>query len=319
MARRIVPQRVRDVTELCRPFRENQDSLLVDESEELRGKESLLMTKKPIIGVTGDFRPARQDVGALSWFNSGYYDCVTDARIETAGNNKARNCPGGLPLLIPPLTEAADIGAVLDLVDGLVLSGCNLDLDLERQGFDPHPAARPMPARREDFDRMLCTMAVERKVPILAIGSGMQLLNMVCGGTLVRHIPEELAKPLQHRDSVEPNLRHLIEIEPDTLLSEIYGPGEIRVNSQHHMSVGQLAKPFKLTARCPDGVIEAYESNDESWFVLGVQWHPESQTNLSRLDMQVFEAFVQACDDLRRGAKVVLPFPKSASQRRDAA
>ena len=116
------------------------------------------MTKKPIIGVTGDFRPARQDVGALSWFNSGYYDCVTDARIETAGNNKARNCPGGLPLLIPPLTEAADIGAVLDLVDGLVLSGCNLDLDLERQGFDPHPAARPMPARREDFDRMLCTM-----------------------------------------------------------------------------------------------------------------------------------------------------------------
>ena len=112
---------------------------------------------------------------------------------------------------------------------------------------------------------------------------------------------------------------HLIEIEPDTLLSEIYGPGEIRVNSQHHMSVGQLAKPFKISARCPDGVIEAYESNDEKWFVLGVQWHPESQTNLSRLDMQVFEAFVQACDDLRRGAKVVLPFPKPGSQRRDAA
>ena len=156
-------------------------------------------------------------------------------------------------------------------------------------------------------------------MPILAIGSGMQLLNTICGGTLVRHIPEELSKPLQHRDPVEPNLRHLIEIDPDTLLYEIYGPGDIRVNSQHHMAVGQLAKPFKISARCTDGVIEAYESNDEKWFCLGVQWHPESQTNLSRLDMQVFEAFVQACDDIRRGAKVVLPFPKPASQRRGAA
>lgn len=274
------------------------------------------MTKKPIIGVTGDFRPARQDAGALSWFNAGYFDCVTDARIETAGNNKARNCPGGLPVLLPPLSEDADVSTVLDMLDGIVVSGCHLDIDIVKQGYNPHPALRPMPSRREKFERTLCKMAADRKLPVLAIGSGMQLLNQVCGGTLLRHIPEDLPKPLQHRDPVEPNLRHLIEIDESSLLFDIYGPGEIRVNSQHHMAVDQLAKCFKVSAKCPDGVIEAYESNNEKWFVIGVQWHPEAET-ASRLDMQIFEAFVQACDDIRRGSKVVLPFPKLASQHRE--
>lgn len=276
------------------------------------------MSKKPIIGVNGDYRPARQEAGALSWFNSGYYDCVLAAKIETAGNNKARPCPGGIPLLIPPLNDDADIETVLGMIDGLVLTGCHLDLDIERLGYDSHPAARYMPSRREDFDRKLCKAAVERKMPILAIGSGMQLLNVLCGGTIHRHIPEDLQKPLQHRDPVEVNLRHIIEIEEDTLLWDIYGPGEIRVNSQHHMAVDNVAKPFRVCARCPDGVIEAYESIDEDWFCVGVQWHPEAGT-ASRLDMQVFEAFVQACDDKRRGMRFVLPFPKTASQQRAAA
>lgn len=266
------------------------------------------MTKKPIIGINGDYREARTDASALSWFNAGYYDCVTASKIQTAGNNKARNCPGGLPMLIPPLVDEEDIEAMVDMIDGLVLGGCHLDLDLERTGHDPHPAARNMPARREDFDRRICQLAVERQLPILAIGAGMQLLNLICGGTIVRHIPEDFEQPLQHRDPVEPNLRHLIEIDEESLLFQVYGPGEIRVNSQHHMAVGMLAPDFRVAARTPDGVVEAYESVDEDWFCLGVQWHPENDT-ASRLDMQVFEAFVQACEDRRHGEKFILPFP----------
>ena len=64
-----------------------------------------------------------------------------------------------------------------------------------------------MPARREMFDRRLCELAVEKKLPVLAIGSGMQLMNLICGGTILRHIPEDFEQPLQHRDPVEPNLR----------------------------------------------------------------------------------------------------------------
>ncbi|MBL6705759.1 MAG: gamma-glutamyl-gamma-aminobutyrate hydrolase family protein [Planctomycetaceae bacterium] len=266
------------------------------------------MSKKPIIGINGDFREARMDAGALSWFNAGYYDCVTASKIQTAGNNKARNCPGGLPIMIPPFEEAEDIEAIVDMIDGLVLSGCHLDLDLELAGHDPHPASRTMPSRREMFDRRLCELVVERKLPVLAVGSGMQLMNLICGGTILRHIPEDFEQPLQHRDPVEPNLRHLIEIEEDSMLFEIYGPGEIRVNSQHHMAVGMLAPEFRVSARTPDGVTEAFESIDPDWFCHGVQWHPENDT-ASRLDMQLFEAFVQACDDRRQGVPFVLPFP----------
>lgn len=268
------------------------------------------MRKKPVIAINGDYRTARREAGALSWFNAGYYDCVSASKIQTAGNNKARNCPGGLPILVPPFMEDEDIESVIEMADGIIVGGCHLDLELERMGHDPHPAARSMPARRENFDRRFCEMAVERKLPILAIGSGMQLLNNICGGTVFRHIPEDIAKPLQHRDPVEPNLRHLIEIDEDSLLFDIYGPGEIRVNSQHHMAVDLLADPFRVSASTPDGVIEAYESNDDEWFVLGVQWHPENDT-ASRLDMQVFEAFVQAAEDTRRGEKFVLPFPSA--------
>ena len=126
--------------------------------------------------------------------------------------------------------------------------------------MERHPATRSMPLRREDFDRRLCKLAYEMRIPILAIGIGMQELNVVCGGTLHQHIPEEFQKPLHHRDPVESTLRHIIEIVPGTRMDSIYGPGEIRVNSQHHMCVDQVAEPFRVCATSPDGVIEAYET-----------------------------------------------------------
>jgi putative glutamine amidotransferase len=147
-------------------------------------------------------------------------------------------------------------------------------------------------------------------MPILAIGSGMQTLNVVCGGTLLRHIPEDVTKALLHRDHVERALRHVIEIVPKTRVDYIYGPGEIRVNSQHHMAVDQVAPLFRASARTPDGVIEAYEAIDEDWFCLGIQWHPENET-ASALDMQVFETFLEACT--REAAPAVLPFQRKAA------
>lgn len=240
------------------------------------------MSRKPVIALNGDFRAERKDAVALSWFNAGYYDSISAA--------------GGIPLLISPLAEDDDLSQLLADVDGVVLAGCNLDLDPVRLGFQKHPATRPMPTRREDFDRRLAKMAVKRRLPILAIGSGMQTLNIVCGGTLFQNVKEDVPKAFHHRDAVETNLRHIIDIVPGTRTDVIYGPGEIRVNSQHHMAVDQVAEPFKVSATAPDGVVEAYESIDEDWFCLGVQWHPENET-ASALDMQVFETFLAACEE----------------------
>ena len=147
------------------------------------------MKTKPVVGINGDYRPARKEGVALSWFNTGYYDSVTVS--------------GGLPMLIPPFGSDEDLKQTLSMCDGLVLAGCSMDLDPMRLGMEPHPHSRPMPARREDFDRRLCRLAVEMRMPILAIGAGMQTLNVICGGTLIQHIPESIPRALHHRDPVE--------------------------------------------------------------------------------------------------------------------
>ncbi len=251
--------------------------------------------KKPLIGVNGDYRPAKPDqknAAALSWFNAGYFDSLSSS--------------GGIPLLLPPYASDDDLKQALGQLDGVVLTGCNFDLDPVRLGMERNPSTQPMPARREDFDRRLCKLAVEMRLPVLAIGGGMQLLNVICGGTLYQHLPEDVPKALHHRDPVELTLRHLIEIVPGTRIDRIYGPGEIRVNSQHHMAVDQVAPEFRVSATSPDGVVEAFESTDEDWFCLAVQWHPENET-ASALDMQVFEAFLDAC---RESTPAVVPMSR---------
>jgi len=252
------------------------------------------MSGKAWIGINGDFRAATQEAGPLSWFNTGYYDSVAAC--------------GGLPVLIPPLAEDDDLKQLLKKLDGLVLAGCTFDLDPGRLGLQAHPTTRPMPQRREDFDRRLCQMAVDMRIPMLAIGSGMQVLNVVCGGSLFSHLPEDVPKSILHRDPVEMTLRHVLEIEQGTRVDAVYGPGEIRVNSQHHMSIEEPAEGFVVSARTPDGVIEAIEADDDRWFCLGVQWHPENPT-ASALDMQIFEALLDAA----MGAPAVIPFKRKAA------
>jgi putative glutamine amidotransferase len=83
-------------------------------------------------------------------------------------------------------------------------------------------------------------------------------------------------------------------LQAGTRLEEIYGFGELHVNSAHQQAVRQLGSELRVAALAPDGVIEAIETTDEDWFCIGVQWHPEGET-ASALDRQLFECFVQAC------------------------
>ncbi len=259
-----------------------------------------MSSAKPTIGITGDYRPERQNAEALSWFNAGYYESVLDA--------------GGLPFLIPPMDSDKDVRLALEHLGGLVIAGSHLDLDPVRMGLHPHPSVRCMPRRREDFDRRIVKMAIDMKLPLLGIGSGMQLINVLCGGSLYVDIPEEVPRALHHRDAVENDLRHVLEIVPETMLDRIYGPGEVRVNSHHHMAVKELARPFRVCATCPDGIIEAYETTSDDWYCMGVQWHPENRT-ASDLDVQIIESLVDAAGR-RQNITVV---PMSAYMRRAAA
>jgi len=113
------------------------------------------------------------------------------------------------------------------------------------------------------------------------------------GGTLHLHLPVDNPKAMPHFDQTGAPHRHMVLIEPNTRLDDIYGAPELRVNSTHHQAVNQIGKRMRVAAKAPDGVIEAIESTDPNWFCVGVQWHPEAET-ASALDVQIFECFVMA-------------------------
>ena len=234
------------------------------------------MSSKPVIGVNLDYRSARKDSPAFAFLCAGYFDSLS--KVEA------------IPVVIPPLEEEADLNRVLNMFDGVVLGGGG-DLDPRYDGFMLHPAQRLLDPRREQFDRMLMRLVAERKMPVFGIGCGMQLLNVSQGGNLFLHIPEDLPRALPHVDAMDPAHRHALEVEMDSVMARIYGEGEIRVNSMHHMAVDDVAPGFAVTARCPDGVIEAIESTQEDWWALGTQFHPQSDS-ASALDLRIFEEFV---------------------------
>jgi putative glutamine amidotransferase len=234
------------------------------------------MNSKPLIGINTDYRTARKDSPAFSYVFGGYFDSVSKA--------------GGIPVIVPPMDSEDDVSQVLDRLDGFVLVG-GADLDPYRDGFMRHPSVRNMESRREEFDRMLMRLISDRRLPVFGIGVGMQLLNLTQGGNLFLHIPEDLPTAIPHKDPQDPAHRHSLEVAPGTIMERVFGDGEIRVNSMHHMAIDMVAPGFLVSARCPDGVIEALESEMPDWFALGTQFHPEAES-ASAIDLRIFEEFI---------------------------
>jgi len=98
--------------------------------------------------------------------------------------------------------------------------------------------------------------------------------------------------------------RHALEVVPGSLMERVYGEGEIRVNSMHHMAVDEVAPGFAATARCPDGIIEAIEYIGDDWFAFGTQFHPEADS-ATALDLRVFEEFLVGIERHRHPMRMV--------------
>ncbi|RMF87280.1 MAG: gamma-glutamyl-gamma-aminobutyrate hydrolase family protein, partial [Planctomycetota bacterium] len=216
------------------------------------------MSQRLVIGLNMDYCPARQKAGeAFGYLSAGYFDCVIRA--------------DAIPVVVPPLVDTDDIDQILDRVDAFVMIG-GADLDSRRDGYEVHTSMKLMDPRREDFDRVLMRRIAKRRIPVLAIGAGMQLLNITMGGSLSYHIPEDFPNAIPHFDRMDPYHRHSLIVEPKSMMGRVYGDGDIRVASRHHMAIYEVADGFRATATAPDGIVEAIEFEHPDWIAVGTQF-----------------------------------------------
>jgi putative glutamine amidotransferase len=193
---------------------------------------------------------------------------------------------GGLPVYLP---READVAALTARLDGLLIPGGD---DFAPETAYPETVRfDPAPAEQIAFDRRVLAAALERRIPVLGICYGMQLLALHHGGSLHYDIPSDVPDATEHR-LPEPDGRHALRIVPRTRLADALGAAEPFVNSRHHQAVSRVEQGLAVSARAGDGIIEALEHESQP-FCIGVQWHPESMQGPHR--ERLFRAFVAAC------------------------
>lgn len=207
---------------------------------------------------------------------------------------------GGIPVIVPLLRPEA-IAALLDRVDGVCLPG-GPDLQPSAYGEEPHPQLGPTEPRVDAVELALARAADRRKLPILGICRGMQLLNVARGGTLHQHLPDVVGDQLEHRQPDHGSVTtHHVEAAAHSRLRATLGGPKLNVNSFHHQAVRTLGDDLVATAWAEDGTIEAIEEPGER-LVLGVQWHAEGL----RAHNPLFELLIAAAS----GADVARTAPR---------
>jgi putative glutamine amidotransferase len=212
---------------------------------------------RPIIGICSAIESAR-------W---AAWEVVVNLSPRTYSLAVQR--AGGVALILPPddsVAEAPD--ELLDLLDGLILAGGS-DIDPGSYGAKPHPETKNTWPERDRFEIALGTRALERDMPVLGICRGMEMLNVIQGGTLNQHLGLEL-----HRHTPGVFTDHRVEMQPGSLAARVVGSETTEVKSAHHQGVEELGEGVAVTGHADDGVVEAIELPDRS-FAVGVLWHPE--------------------------------------------
>lgn len=233
-------------------------------------------SQKALIGITTYGRQANLPYS----LPSDYIDAVRAA--------------GGTPILLPP--GEADPAILLEPLDGLIISGGGDINPLCYNGLD-HPSIYSVDSERDTFELQLAKFALEHHLPVFGICRGLQILIVVCGGTLIPHIPEVYGTSVLHRLEPEPGKRlpteHIVKIDAKSRLAECVQNTHISVVSWHHQAIHQVPSGWRVVAHAlEDGAIEAVEHEHHPW-AIGVQWHPELSANDPN-HQRIFQAFVRA-------------------------
>ena len=229
--------------------------------------------RRPCIGIPLDV----VEGGARYELPRAYADAVRDG--------------GGLPVALP-CGDPAEAGAYLDLCEGLLIAGGHFDIAPERYGEARRPSCGPVRPERTDFEWALAEVALSRRLPVLGVCGGMQLMNVVRGGSLHQHLPEDLG--LSHEQPPPKDVpSHDVHAVPGSSLARLVGLAPLPVNSTHHQAVSRVGSGLVVSGRATDGVIEAVEMPDLP-FAVGVQWHPEAAGRHEPRHLALYRGLVAA-------------------------
>jgi len=234
---------------------------------------------KPLIGICPNFK--------LVAGKNGYFLHPHYASIVTGS--------GALPVILPLVSGRQEAREYLERVDGVMLPG-GADIDPTHYGQAARHPDQIATRERTESDFSYAREAKDRGMAVLGICLGAQSLNVAFGGSLLQHIPDDVPGALAHEDGAE----HTIRIEPGTVLARVLGVESATVNSYHHQGIGDVAPGFRVSARSPDGIVEAIERPDHPFFI-GVHWHPE-RLAASETTRKLLRGFVDATRGVRAPA-----------------
>ncbi|MCP4316766.1 MAG: gamma-glutamyl-gamma-aminobutyrate hydrolase family protein [Hyphomicrobiales bacterium] len=215
----------------------------------------------------------------------------------------ALNAADVIPMIVPAfgldLSGEADIDAILNRVDGVLISGARSNVSPVHYGDDETESNGPYDPARDATSLPLIRRALDCGIPLLAICRGIQELNVVLGGTLVTEIQDrpgnlDHRRPESNNPDVRFGIRQKIAVEPGSCLTDVLGGSTVLVNSLHRQAIGNLAPGLKVEATTQDGVVEAVSVRDAAAFAVGVQWHPEYWAQTDESSKRLFEAFGDA-------------------------
>ncbi len=227
----------------------------------------------PLIGVTTYLERAQQGVWDVraAFLPEQYLTGVTSA--------------GGIALLLPPQDPDSADAAIAGL-DGLILSG-GADVAPELYGAERHPTTDPARVDRDAWELALFRAAERRRIPVLAICRGLQLVNVARGGTLQQHLPESLGTE-RYRIGGGVFAENQVAVARDTALAEVLGEDSVSVRSYHHQGIDRLGEGLVAAAHSDDGLVQAFVDTEGGSHVVGIQWHPEEDAE----DRRLFEDLV---------------------------
>jgi putative glutamine amidotransferase len=255
--------------------------------------------KRPVIGVIGNSHVVENRFPAQ----------LVSERILRA----VAESTGALPMMFAGAPEITDADALLEAVDGVLLTGGRANVHPAHFGTEPHPRYEPYDLKRDALALALIQICVELGVPLFGICRGLQEMNVAFGGSLhpeIRELPGRVnhRMPRLETGEIHPDLevifgdRHDVHLTSGGALSTLLGCETIRVNSLHGQGILDPGKRVVIEGVADDGTIEAIRIADAPGFALGVQWHAEYDPQSNPVNRKLFRAFGEAVAARKRAA-----------------